>query len=129
MISIAAQCRRISNQRGSTLIEILVATAILGVIGVVFVSAISAGTIGAGKVEERSTAESIARTQIEFIKSLPYADSNSYPPVVTSSGYEPRVEVTELSPAEYPNTLQKIVVTVFRDGRSLLSIETFKVNR
>ena len=118
------------RQRGSSFIEILIATAILGTIGIVFVSAIGTGMLGANTVEEHSTAESLARTQIEYIKSLPYADDDFYPLVNSpSTEYTPQVEVTDVSPTEYPNTLQKILVTVLRNGQPVLSIESLKVKR
>lgn len=110
--------------------EILIAMAILGAIGVVFLNAIISGSLGAAKIDERSTAESLARTQMAYIKSLPYDDSNYYP--VTFSppvGYTPLIEVTNQSPPEYPDTIQKVVVKIYRDERPILSVESFKVKR
>ena len=119
-----------AKQRGSGLLEVLISIAILGVIGVVFLNAISSGLLGATKVDERSTAESLARTQMEYIKSLPYDDSNYYPAIVSSTvGYTPLIEVTNLSPPEYPDTLQKVVVKIYRDGRPIMSVENYKVKR
>jgi len=37
--------------------------------------------------------------------------------------------VADVSPVEYPNTLQKITVTVNRGSRGLITLEIFKVNR
>ncbi len=118
------------RERGSSFIEVLVALAIYGTISVLFLSAISSGLLGAGKVEERFTAENLARTQIEDIKSLPYEATNYYPMTFSPSpGYTILIDVTDESPPEYPNTLQTVCVTVSREERTMFSLETYKVNR
>lgn len=118
------------RERGSSLIEAVIALAIFGTISVVFLSAISAGLLSAGTVEERFTAENLVRTQIEDIKSLPYEATNYYPMTVSlPPGYTTLIDVTDESPPEYPNTLQKVCVTVYRGERTVFSLETYKVNR
>ena len=130
MVRNTVQRVRTQRQRGVTLIELLVASAIFGAIGVIFVNALATGQTESYRVERMSEAESVARTQIELIKSLPYNDDNSYP-IVTDTGdkYTAGIEVIDVSPVEYPNTIQKIVVTVNLNGNSLLSLETLKVKR
>ena len=118
------------SQRGSVLLEALIAVLMLGTIAVIFLGAISSGLLGAGIVEEHLVAKNLARTQMEDLKSLPYDIANQYPVTVSPPpGYTVLIDVTNLSPAEYPDSLQKMAVTVCRDGKTILTVETFKANR
>ncbi len=117
---------RIQDQRGLGLVESLAAVAILGTAVVAFVVALSAGSIAVREQDQQVVAQSLVRTQLEYIKGLSY-DITSYPTVDTLEGYTISVEV-----ASIPDTdadIQKITVTISRDGEDLLSVEDYKVNR
>ena len=118
------------RQRGTSLLETIVALGLFAMIAVSFLGAISTGLTGAEIIDGRLMTENLARTQVEDIKSLPYSDSNYYP-VTVSCPPECTVliDVTDLSPLEYPSTLQSVVVSVLQEGRTKTTIETYKVKR
>ena len=113
----------IRSELGVSLVETLVALAILGLIGVASLAGLSTAYSSSGTVEEYSIAESLARTQMEEIRSLPYEDN--YPVTVSPpSQYAVSIEV---SPLNLDNTLQKVVVAVFKGETPVLRLENLKV--
>jgi len=57
-----------------TLIEVLVAVAILAAIGVTFITAMNTAHRNVGLLDEKTQAEALARSQLEQIKNAPYPD-------------------------------------------------------
>ena len=121
---------RVKGQRGLGLIEVLIAVAVLGVIGATFLPAISSGTLRSGQVKESYTAQILARTQMEDIKSLPYDDTGFYPVTVSLPGdFNITVTAIDESPPEFPDTLQKIKMTVSHGDRQVVLLESYKAKR
>jgi Tfp pilus assembly protein PilV len=117
------------GQDGVGLVETLVAVAILGVTLVTLLAAISTGSIGVATTEERVTAENLARSQLEYTKSQAYlAAPTPYATVTPPFGYTVSVENTSI-PEATNSSVQKITVTVERDGDTLMIVEDFKVDR
>ncbi len=115
---------QLKAERGLGLVESLVAVAILGTAVVAFVIALSTGSIAVREGDQEARAQRLARTQLEEIKAAPYADS--YTPIV-----EPDYDVS-VTAGSIPDTgadIQKITVTISRDGSDILIVEDFKVNR
>jgi len=114
----------LGKQQGISLLETLIAVAILAVIGVAFLTALQGGFLGTGKVDEFVTAESLARNQMEHIKSLSYQDGYeatvSCPPE-----YEATIGVKDVTP-DLSNTLQRVTVTILRSGQVVLKLESYK---
>lgn len=118
----------VGSERGAGLVEVLVAVAIVGVTLVVFLAAVSTGSIGVATTEERVTAENLARSQLEYTKSETYlAAPASYPTVTPPAGYTVSADASSIP--EGDGSVQKITVTVARDGETLLTVEDFKVDR
>ena len=123
-----ARIKRTQGQRGLGLVETLVAVAILGTSVVAFVVALSAGSIAVGEQSEEVVAQGLAQTQLEYTKSYAYdAGASTYPAVDAPGDYTVSVGVSSV-----PNTgtdIQKITVTIIRDGENVLTVEDYKVNR
>ena len=118
----------VDGQEGVGLVETLVAVAILGVTLVVLLAAISTGSTGVATTEERVTAENLARSQLEYTKSQPYSTAPaSYATVTPPAGYAVSADATSIP--EGDSSVQKITVTVARDGDTLLTVEDYKVDR
>ncbi len=116
-----------SGETGQSLVEELVAVAIVSLGLVILIAALSTGSMGVRTTNDRVTAENLARSQLELIKDTAYSpDPTAYPTVTPVQGYAVTVEV------EVPYIgLQVVTVTVSLSGsgEDLLQLEGYKVDR
>ncbi len=119
--------QRQTQQKGFGLAETLVSVAILGTAVVAFIAALSTGIIGTGEYEQEVTAQQLVQNQLESIKSQSFLVSGAYTKVSVPSGYTLNV-VSGAVPGGDMN-IQKITVTVLRDGVNILQASGYKVNR
>ena len=120
--------KRAQDQKGLGLVETLVAVAILGTSVVAFVVALSAGSIAVGEQGEEVVAQSLVRTQLEYIKGYTYdPEATTYPAVDAPEGYAISVGVTSISGTD--DDIQKITVTISRESENVITVEDYKVNR
>jgi len=118
------------NQTGMTLIETLVAIAILGAISVVFLGGLVVSSKGTLEADEQSTAESVARCQMEWVQGLTYVDNaTQYSPADLDTfddyeGYTANITAESLHSPD--DGIQKIYVTVLHKGNWVMSIEGYK---
>ena len=118
-----------SGEAGATLVEVLIAVAILSVAITGLVAAFSTGSLSIRKTDRLITAESLARSQLEFTKSQTYlAAPSSYATVTpVPLGYSISSDATSISGRDA--NVQKITVTVQYEGDVLLALEGFKLDR
>ncbi len=118
-----------SGESGLVLIETLVAFAVLSLVVLALLSGLMTSSKATMTSREQTIAESLARSQLEYIKSLNY--QNSYPndpSIIMPSGWTIPVSLVELV-HETDDGLQKITVTPKYYGEDVLSISMYKVNR
>lgn len=146
----------IKNKRGASLVEVIIALGLLGLIATTFLMAIFIATRSIAIADERTTAESLARTQMEYIKQQPYPDDagseTEYYEInlsenpnysiwsVNRDGWsvDPEGIVPEIIavpwdsednlPAPTDVGLQKIRLKVYHDGKEVLTLEGYKVD-
>lgn len=131
------------NSRGITLIEVLIAVALMGIIAVAFLSALATASTALIIADERATAESLARSQMEYVKNCGYEYGASpwYEQVDVESTTHPGYFISVDAPPINPDTgeaidpandagIQKITVTVtHQDKPDVIILEDYKVNR
>ena len=130
------------GQRGVALLEILVGLALLGIIGVAFISGMTDTFRAIGISQERVAAESLAKSQIEYLKVQDYILVDAYNPdypatsygLITvpsdlgAAGYSVNISVPEvlISELEGGFELQSINVTVRRNNERKLHISMYR---
>ncbi len=141
------------KSRGFGLIEALIAMAILGAISGAFLNSLSTAYKADAIADERTSAESLARSEFEYIKDSPYeAYGFSYeipvPPGTappwdaahidlagTYPGYSVEITGQQLIPATHtpysgPDMgVQQITVEVYYQDELVLSSSTYKILR
>jgi type II secretory pathway pseudopilin PulG len=135
------------SSRGATLVEVLIAIAVLGLI----TSSIMPVLLMLNKAEfkwtEQTVSESLIRTQVEYIKGCPYIYGNvsvPEPPYATVPTPDPSYEIEVfarpvlIDPATQQHTylpsgqdegIQEIEITVKHVDREIISATNYKVDR
>jgi type II secretory pathway pseudopilin PulG len=95
--------RLLKNQRGVGLVEVVIALGLLGIISIAFLGALATASNAIIISDEQTTAESLASSELEYIKSQSYidysADSHAvYQSVSTPDGYDIDTTVAPFDP-------------------------------
>jgi len=131
------------SSRGFSLIEVIIALAILGIIAVAFLSGLSTSLKAVLISDERSTAQALAQGQMEYVKSQDYDEITEPPqysenPSLTPDGYTVDISAERLYPeggsTDDDDGLQKITITIYHsevvdEDEKVFTLEDYKVNR
>ena len=138
------------SSRGFTLVEVVIAIALIGIIAVAVLSALSTASISLIIADKRATAESLARSQMEYVKNQDYIDYSEsghedYDVIcvvimVCPEDYTVEVVAEPIDPDtyqpynedagvfDYDDGIQKITVIVSYDSEVVITMEGYKRN-
>ena len=138
------------NSRGFSMLEVVIAIALLGIIAVSVLSSLQTAALALISADRRATSESIARSQMEYVKTSPYIDYSKelsdrepdfYEQIIIQSGggdYTLETKAEPIDPSSHQpydgeggifdndDGIQLITVTVSHDGRVVVTLEDFK---
>ena len=114
------------SETGASLLETIVALALLGIIGVAFLSALATTSSTRLIADEHASARILAESQMENIKKQIYSFSYDAVPIPSDyPGYSAVVDVDNIRNVH----IQKITVTIRHHDRDIETLECYKVNR
>ena len=119
----------LKSQKGFSLVEVLVAVAILSLVGVAYMSALSTSSRALLITDEQQTARNIAELQLEEIRSTNYSLAGYAPMDISTNypGYSVEIGAPTL-PREPDTNIQRIELTVFHGDKELYTLVTYKEN-
>jgi len=153
-VRLSSQVRKAfqGSSRGLTLIEVLIALALVGVIAIAVLSGLSTASMALITADERATAESLARSQLEYVKNQGYipapdggaATYDEIPGIpdgysiwsFNRTGGEPVEDVLGIpwnsgnnTAVDEDNGLQRIKLVIKRDNEVVITLEGYTVDR
>ena len=114
------------SETGTSLIETIVALALLAIIGVAFMGALATTSSSRLIADEHASARILAESQMENIKKQAYAISYDPVPITEEyPGYTASIDIESLR----NGNIQKITVTVSHHNQEIETLESYKVSR
>jgi Tfp pilus assembly protein PilV len=126
-----------ADERGVGLVEALVSSALLGIALVVMMTTLSTFAVASRDAEDRAIAQALARAQVARIVAAPYRADGDYSAYdeALPPGFSRTVSVTwwngssAWTGTQNGNGLEKVAVTLGRNGSTLTSLEVAKASR
>jgi prepilin-type N-terminal cleavage/methylation domain-containing protein len=128
------------GERGFTFIEVLIGLAVLGIIAAAFLSALASSSKSTSLSDERTSAESLARTEMEYVRNSVYVPAiwqyqlPTIPPSWDTShalpagytGYSVNVSASRVHATD--DGLQQISVVVSHGSKIVFTLVGYKAN-
>ncbi|MBI4267117.1 MAG: type II secretion system protein [Chloroflexi bacterium] len=122
-----------NNEKGFALIETLVAIAILGAVGVIFLSGLATAARATIVADEKTTAQSLLVSQLEWARKSTYefeASEYSAAPIPAEADYTGYSATISAQPVDSPDRgVQKITIIIMSHGEPVITMDSYKVKR
>jgi len=113
------------HEKGSTLLEVLVALALLGIVSVLFLSSVANSSTARVTADERVSAKILAESLMDNIKKQSYESSYDVTIPPEYVGYSANLTVESMA----NGNIQKLTIVIEHFNRDVLTLESFKVDR
>ena len=129
------------DQKGLTLVEVVIAVALFGIIAAGLFMALNVSHKVTGSTNRLTIAESLTRSELEYIKACPYDSSldpghpqyDVDPNLTIPPGYSIDVTAERLDPegdgTDNDDGIQKVTVEVDFEGELIVTTVAYKVDR
>ena len=121
--------RALHSEKGVGLLETLVAVTIMGITALAFLSGLATETKATTITDEQTTAEALARSEMEYARHYDYTIGATQYPVdpLLSIPTTWTVSPCSVQPAhDTDDGLQKLTVSVEHNGRTVFILQGFK---
>jgi prepilin-type N-terminal cleavage/methylation domain-containing protein len=113
------------HEKGNSLIEVIVALALLGTISVLFLGGVVNSSNARVTADGRASAKILAESIIDSVKKMPYDTSYNVTIPAEFSTYSANLTVASMS----NGNIQKLTVVISHLHKAVLTLEDYKVNR
>jgi prepilin-type N-terminal cleavage/methylation domain-containing protein len=114
------------SSKGFSLLELVIAMALMAIIAVAFLGGLSNAIMALHFADVQTTAESLARSYIEYEKSLPYDGEKAGYVHNPPTGYEKYTAAVSFEPLDDEGLLQQITVVVSHNNGEVVTLVGYK---
>lgn len=113
----------LAGEEGLSLVETVIAVALLGLVGGALLLGLSAATLGTGRSDQQNTASSAARSQLESVKAQVYSQPPAYATIVPPPGFTVGVTGSAVT-----SGVLEVITTTVSAGGVLAQVAAYKAN-
>jgi prepilin-type N-terminal cleavage/methylation domain-containing protein len=122
-----------NTEKGFALIETLVSIAILSAVGVIFLSGLATASKSTIVADEKTTAQSLLVSQLEWVRNCTYEyEASEYPAaaIPEDTDYTGYSVTIVAQPVDSPDEgTQRVTITIMRNEEPGVTIDSYKVDR